>query len=74
MALRQGGTRLAGHTYPNLMQAGRRIKQLRIWNKRKSSVKVISHCFFILKECEINSKSINGYKFIKINNLFYEKM
>lgn len=26
LALRQGGTRLTGHTYPNLMQAGGRIK------------------------------------------------
>lgn len=26
MALRQGATRLTGHTYPNLMQAGGRIK------------------------------------------------
>ena len=26
MALRQGDTRLTGHTYPSLMQTGRRIK------------------------------------------------
>ena len=29
LSLRQGATRLAGHTYPNLMQTGGRIKNIK---------------------------------------------
>ena len=36
MALRQGGTRLAGHTYPNLMQVGRRITKTAFFQQKKT--------------------------------------
>ena len=36
LSLRQGATRLAGHTYPNLMQAGGRMTKLPFFRQRKT--------------------------------------
>lgn len=36
LALRQGGTRLTGHTYPKLMQTRRRMTKIELFRQRKT--------------------------------------
>ena len=56
MALRQGATRLTGHTYPNLMQAGGRIINKEY--DKNDIMNMIS--FFVYKKTLCRSRRIVG--------------